>query len=75
MKKMMRKMLILGVLLAVPGVVSLTATESAHAAICCSVCDTNLENCLFNCPPEVHNCPNLCERTYTRCEQNCTPGC
>lgn len=76
MQKLIRKLLILTVLLAMPVALSFTGSRQVQAATtCCSVCDNDFQACEDGCPPELpHGCP-WCGRAYTICEKSCNPGC
>ena len=49
--------------------------QTAYAATCCSVCDTNFDNCNANCDPSVPASCRICANTYRICSTHCTPGC
>jgi len=75
MQRLIRKLVILSVLLAMPAAISFTGGSHARAAICCSVCEQNFEQCEANCPPELpHGC-QICTTQLNICERNCNPGC
>lgn len=75
MPRLIRKLFILGVLLAMPWALSSTSNGPVKASTCCDNCITQEDNCLANCIPEDRGCPARCGRLYTACAKQCTPPC
>jgi hypothetical protein len=75
MPRLVRKLFILGVLLAMPWALSSTGNGPVRASVCCSVCDQQEQNCLDGCIPEDRNCPTRCGRIWQRCHATCNPSC
>lgn len=72
--KLMRKMLVLAVLTTGLVIASTGVVENkAGAAICCSQCYINFDNCLNNCSDQT--CIDGCNNTLNRCVQFCNSGC
>lgn len=51
--------------------------QEAQAATCCTACDPNYNDCVYECDtdPWQSACYNTCTFMYNRCVQNCDPGC
>ena len=77
LRKLVRRYVTLGVLIACLGFFAFSSnTGSAKAAICCSDCDVNLQNCYDGCgDPASGACLFFCEHQYNRCLSHCDSGC
>jgi hypothetical protein len=78
MFKLFRKYLVLAVLLGGLGLALSSNKNSAYAAICCSACDANYENCIPTCAFGDRDfeiaCLLACEATYNHCYSG-PPAC
>jgi hypothetical protein len=73
--KLMRRVLLLAVLLTGLALTSSGLVENnAGAAICCSQCYINFDNCLNNCN-DNQTCIAGCNSTLEHCTQFCNSGC
>ena len=74
-RRLIRKFAILGVLILCLGIFSFGSSES-RAAVCCSACDVNFDNCYESCgDPPSGACIFFCERMLNRCQSTCNPDC
>lgn len=48
--------------------------NSANAAICCTACGTNFDNCLLGCN-DNQACISACNATFAHCELFCNSLC
>jgi len=72
--RLMRKVLVLAVLTTGLVIASMGVAENkAGAAICCSQCYINFDNCLNGCSDQA--CVDGCNNTLNRCVQFCNSGC
>lgn len=72
--RLMRRFLVL-VVLTVGLLFAATGLENkAGAAICCSQCYINFDNCLNNCNDDP-GCVQGCNNTLNHCVQFCNSGC
>jgi hypothetical protein len=73
--KLMRRMLVLAVLITGLALASSGLVQrNANAAICCSQCFVNFDNCLNNCGSN-QTCIDGCNATLERCHRFCNSGC
>jgi hypothetical protein len=72
MRRLIRKLVILAAILAIPAALSSTGSRHVQAAVCCSVCVSNYNTCLEDCVPIACH---LCDTNYRICETTCTKGC
>jgi len=73
--RVMRRILVLAVLMTGLAVASSGLVENkAGAAICCSQCYINFDNCLNNCNDDPA-CVAGCNNTLNHCVQFCNSGC
>jgi hypothetical protein len=72
--KLMRRIMVLAVLMLGLAVASTGLVENkAGAAICCSQCYINFDNCLNGCSDQA--CVTGCNNTLNHCTQFCNSGC
>ena len=75
MKRFVRKVMTLMVLVAALVVLSSGLQgKRASAAVCCSTCIPQYEDCLANCP-NPGMCNPVCNFQLHRCQNTCTPSC
>ncbi len=77
MRRLVYRLLLIGMLVACLGVSSFNFAErKASAVACCSSCEPAFNSCIEACgDPPSSACIFFCNNRYNRCLSTCDPGC